>query len=65
MGEKVKPITIAGNLFTLTKPDILDLKDQCDDALLELRLENVVEKAKKFGESKTLSEYFGWGGDEE
>ena len=64
MGENVKQITIAGNVFSLIKADILDLKSQCDDALLEIRLEEVAEKVKTFGECKTLSEYLGLGGDE-
>jgi hypothetical protein len=53
-----KEIEIRGVKFELNKSELVDLEDQCEDALLELRLTEISNKVKKFGQSKTLMDYF-------
>ena len=53
-----KEIKVSNTTFYLTKEELIDLEDQCEDALLELRLESLVSNVKRFGQSKTLTDFF-------
>ena len=53
-----RDIFINGEIFSRTKDELIELKEQCSEMIAEIRLENLVNDVKRFGQAKTLTEFF-------
>jgi len=54
----VKEIKVKDMRYYLNKKELINLKDQVDERLMQLRLEAVVKEIKTFEDCSTLTEYF-------